>query len=76
MDDVSKGMDSHSRILLSEATQLLNMTRRRIELTAALLVKAAAAEQLPRPRGLGQRRALPELESSVSGSGRDAGTRP
>jgi len=69
-------MDSHSRILLSEATQLLNMTRRRIELTAALLVKAAAAEQLPSPRGLSQRSGLSEEESPVSGSGRDAVTRP
>ena len=55
-------MDSLSRILLSEATQLLNMTRRRIELTAALLVKAAAAEQLPSPRGLSQRSGLSEEE--------------
>jgi hypothetical protein len=69
-------MDSHSRILLSEATQLLNMTRRRIELTAALLVKAAAAEQLPRPRGLGRHSGLSERESPVSGSGRDAENRP
>ena len=58
-------MDSHSRILLSEATQLLHMTRRRIELTAALLVKAAAAEQLPRPRALGGHPRLPEQESPV-----------
>ena len=69
-------MDSHSRILLSEATQLLNMTRRRIELTAALLVKAAAAEQLPSPRALGGRSGLPEKESPASGSGRDAEIRP
>ena len=69
-------MDSHSRILLSEATQLLSMTRRRIELTAALLVKAAAAEQLPSPRGLNRRSGLSEAESPVSGSGRDAVIRP
>jgi hypothetical protein len=69
-------MDSHSRILLSEATQLLNMTRRRIELTAALLVKAAAAAQLPSPRGTGKRSGLSERESPVSGSGKDAEIRP
>jgi hypothetical protein len=69
-------MDSHSRILLSEATQLLNMTRRRIEQTAALLVKAAAAEQLPSPRALARRSGVTEGESHVSGSGRDAGIRP
>ena len=60
MDACEGAMDSHSRILLSEATQLLNMTRRRIELTAALLVKAAAVEQLPGPRGLSRRSGLPE----------------
>jgi hypothetical protein len=69
-------MDSHSRILLSEATQLLNMTRRRIEQTAALLVKAAAAEQQQAPRGVRQRSGRSEEESPVSGSGRDAGIRP
>lgn len=45
-------MDSHSRILLSEATQLVCATRRRIELTSALLGIAARANALPGPRGL------------------------
>lgn len=51
-DALASKMDSHSRILLTEANQLVNATRRRIELTSTLLGMNARANELPEPRPL------------------------
>jgi hypothetical protein len=51
-DAASRIMDRYQRMLLAEADQLLSATRRRIELTRALLGRNAGANTRTEPRAL------------------------